>query len=184
MTYRPGQLRAYRDGELVVESADVQGDFFHWQPGPLTFGGDWRGALEGVAIYARVLDSEEVAENAVRYRALRAERPEVRHTVVEATRLGSAAPPRLADISPYREALVIADYRVDRVLSGEPLGAGEIRVAEWAILGGVELSTPAERAVLTLERFADNPQLEGVVLGGAPGGASGDDRSRLYYAVP
>jgi hypothetical protein len=53
VTYTPGRLVAYLDGERRVESSDFVGDFFHWREGPLVFGaggsgdGDWAGALEG-----------------------------------------------------------------------------------------------------------------------------------------
>lgn len=52
--------------------------------------------------------------------------------MVEATLARVSKAPKLADIAPYREALVIYEYRVDKVLLG-PVSAGTIRVAHWGI---------------------------------------------------
>jgi hypothetical protein len=52
--------------------------------------------------------------------------------MVEATLVRVSKAPKLVDIAPYREALVIYEYRVDKVLLG-PVSAGNIRVAHWGI---------------------------------------------------
>jgi len=189
VTYTPGRLVAYLDGEKRVESSDLVGDFFHWREGPLVFGadakggGDWAGGLEGVAIYDRVLEPEEVEEDHLRYRAKLDRRTPIPRRLVEARLKARSKIPTLAEISPYREALVVFEYEVEASPAGEP-PPGRIRVAHWAILDGKTL--PITRAAagqvlrLAVEPFDANPQLESLYLvdtltdaGGLP----------LFYAV-
>jgi hypothetical protein len=176
-TYQPGRLRAFVDGESAGEWP-VSGDFFHWRRHPLTFGlavTAPRGvapAIEGVAIYDRPLGAAEVRESFLRYRALRASRPNVARAVVEARLVRRTPTPDLREISPYREALVVWEWQVTEVIEGEHSG-GLTRVAHWAILDGEReplLELPeGETRRLILERFADNPQLEVVFLADALG---------------
>jgi hypothetical protein len=166
LTYTPGRTELYLDGERVRVSNAVQGDFFHFRNLRLAVGdGSWRGTVEGVAIWNRVLDAAEIAEDALRYRSLLDRRAAVPRWVVEARPLERSATPTLQRISPYRQALAVVEYEVVRRLEGEALPA-RIRVAEWAILDGKAVALPAgaEDAVLSLELFTDNPQLEALYL--------------------
>lgn len=76
MTYRYGELIAYRDGMEIARSRDLQGSLGKWRSGPLTLGADaagerpWRGVMEAVALYNRCLEPGEVARNARNYRLL------------------------------------------------------------------------------------------------------------------
>jgi hypothetical protein len=76
MTYRDGELIAYRDGMEIARSTDFLGSLAPWQPGPLTVGADasgertWRGIMEALALYNRCLEPSEVARNARNYRLL------------------------------------------------------------------------------------------------------------------
>jgi hypothetical protein len=76
MTYRNGELIAYRDGMEIARSQDLWGSLAPWRPGPLTVGADasgernWRGIMEAVALYNRCLEPGEVARNARNYRQL------------------------------------------------------------------------------------------------------------------
>lgn len=75
--------------------------------------------------------------------------------------------PTLEEISPYRRALVVESWRVERVLAGT-LAPGEIRVARWALVDGriaaSATQAPGTRARLTLEPFEAQPQLESLYL--------------------
>ncbi len=185
LTYAPGRLAAYVDGAIVGEWP-LSGDFFHGKRPVLVFGEGFTAApgsaprLEGVAIYGHLLSPGEARESFLRHRAARAARPVVESVVVDARLERRSRVPGLDEISPYREALVVEEWDVSAVLSGEP-PVGPLRVARWAILDGTTepaLAAGARRR-LTLERFGDNPQLEGVFVADdfGPGG------SELFYSL-
>ncbi len=166
VSYEPGRLTVWVDGEQRLSSEAIQNDFFHWRAAPLVFGdGGWSGRIEGVAIYNRVLPAEAVAEHHRLYRRLTEARRPVPRSRVVARLLARSAPPTLEQISPYREALVTARYAVEETLAGSPLG-GELKVAQWALLDGRRLALDqapvGSRHRLTLEPFARQPQLESV----------------------
>jgi hypothetical protein len=190
--YSPGRQVVTLNGAPVLDGGAWQGDFFPWQPGALSVGaigaGDdnerpWRGVVEGLALYDRLLGADEIAENARRYAAERARRPAVPQTQVLATLQRCSRVPTLDEIAPYRQALAVCQYKVDRVVAGTPAGP-TVRVARWVILDGTTLKTPQGTSVpLTLEPFNANGQLESIYLSNdlpkdaaPPGGAS-----PLYY---
>ncbi len=207
VTYAPGDMRAYVDGEPAGEWP-VTGDFFNWRRYPLVFGEDLVVApgtmarVEGVAIYGRILDADEARENFLRYQALRAARQPVARTVVEAELIRRSKAPSLVEINPYREALATHEWRVLEQVPGECSGEGSgpvpgqvpgecqdenlqqgalIRVAQWAILDG-KFEPPlgeGARSRLTLEPFDRNPQLEGTFVADDLGAGGG----RLYYRI-
>ena len=172
VTYSPGSLRAYLDGELVVSETSVEGGFFHWRPAPLIFGSDWngkrpwRGRLEGVALFSRVLEDDEVHESFLRYRSKLEYRTVKSAWRARGTQTDCSAAPTLAQIDPYREALVVCHYQVQQTLAGENLPAN-IRVARWSMLDGqqLRLDSPGNRsAELELGLFGENLQLESTYL--------------------
>lgn len=73
VTYGEDRLRCYLDGEEVPLPAEVQGSLAGWTARHLLFGdewdggGEWTGALSGVAIYNRVLSPMEIARNALHF---------------------------------------------------------------------------------------------------------------------
>lgn len=189
VTYEPGLLRVYRDGQLALETEEVQGGLGQWRDHPLVFGDDargghaWVGTLEGVAFHARVLSPEEVREDHLRYRALLEARPQVPSLEVRARLVARSDTPTLREISPYRRALFVFEYEVEEVLRGS-YERPRIRVAHWAILDGetqpVTSARPGGRARLVLEPFDANPQLEAVYLADTLEKAA---EAPLFYAV-
>lgn len=120
---------------------------------------DWRGAIEGVAVYDRTLTVEEA--DAAAHRAL--SRVSLREPVpryrVKAKLKRVSEPPTLTQIAPYREALVLHEYLV---LEGS-LEGKTVRVLHWAILDGEDqtLATRVgKKRKLVLERWEHNPQIE------------------------
>lgn len=172
VSYRPGRLAAFIDGERVHDQP-IEGGFFHWRKRPLSLGAaadwtdPWSGNLEGVAIYNRFVEADEARENYLRYRDVLAGRSEVPRLVVDATLLEATPTPSLAEITPYREALATSLYRVEQVLEGS-FEAARLRVVHWVILDGRATEVVADargtRRRLVLEPFGDNPQLDSVYL--------------------
>lgn len=161
VSYSRGELVAFVDGREVLKSKAHAGGFARWQPGPLVFGGSgFRGRLEGVALWSRVLSIEELATSATRYRDIRKQRaapPDRRQ--VEARLVACSKAPTLGEITPYRQALVVCEWQSD---------AGPLRVVHFALLDGqrqeIQTLSPGAQRRLSLEPFAAQRQLEGVVL--------------------
>jgi hypothetical protein len=119
--------------------------------------------LEKIALFARVLEPEEVRENAARIAWALGQREPVERVILEGRLLARSRVPSLQEISPYREALAVARYAVERVSQGE-LEAETVRVAEWVLLDGEPIRGPSASRSLVLEPFARQPQLESVFL--------------------
>ena len=104
--------------------------------------------------------------------------------VVEATLLARSEAPSLQEITPYREALAVSEYRIERVVEGVYSGE-RVRVAHWSILDGRIRGTNRRSKIgdsrrLTLEPFADNRQLESLYVADTLESAN----TPLFYAVP
>ncbi|MBK5194647.1 MAG: DUF4038 domain-containing protein [Proteiniphilum sp.] len=65
ISYYPGNMSAYLNGELVYQGSDVRGDFSNWEPCHLIFGDEyssdrnWVGQIKDIAIYNRFVGPEE-----------------------------------------------------------------------------------------------------------------------------
>ncbi len=169
--YSPGRLTLDLDGERVLETDEVQGDFFHWRTWRFTVGGawgsqvGWEGRLEGLAVYDRVLDPEQARENFLRYRRQIERRSRPDRVVVEVRFEESTPVPTLDEIRPYRQALVVDRYSLVRTVEGTPPDDEPLLVARWGLLDGIRVppvARPGETAVLRLEPLASQPQLESV----------------------
>jgi len=169
VSYRPGRLVGFVNGETVLDTDAVRGDLSSWsRDQELQFGrlhggeADWDGSIEGVALYSRFMGAKEAAANARAYLQLIAEREPVERVEVRGKLVGRSHVPTLKEIVPYREALVMYEYEVLEVLSGE-LGDQTIRVAHWGLLAGRSQSTMehevGEEDRLMLEPFEENPQV-------------------------
>jgi hypothetical protein len=169
-SYSPGRLRTYLDGAPVA-APPWAADFWPWRIHSLDFGaepggeGSFRGWLSHLAIYARELTPEEIASDARRALADLAATPQLAPRVVDAELLTRSRVPGLEEISPYRRALVVEQWRP---LDVAPDAGAPLRVARWALLDGRDTAAmswkPGTRARLELQPFAQQPQLESVYL--------------------
>lgn len=103
--------------------------------------------------------------------------------VVEARLASATAIPAARSIAPYRNALVVNIYDVDKVIEGE-YREPRILVAQWAIRDARVLDEARQRksgsiARLALERYDAHPELEGERLIAASGGPD----LPMYYDV-
>jgi len=172
---QPGRIVCYRNGKMVAEqSGEICRDLArNMSPGDIqlavTPGSKlkWTGGIEGVALYARYLNTGEVEHNYAALARTFHARKVVPRVEVQATLLAITETPRPIEIAPYREALVVYEYEVAQVMQGT-LKPGRIRVALFGILNG-QVMTAAQLKVgdtsrLVLEAFADHPELESITL--------------------
>jgi hypothetical protein len=177
VSYVPGRLAAYLDGRQVFETKEVTGSLKTWGYGELCFGDnhnggrhEWLGRLEGVAIYKRFLDASEAARNCAAYRKKLAGRKIPPQIEVQAVLRAASRVPEPRQIAPYRDALVIDEYEVEKILhagkdwrfDGKIEPGRKVRVAQWGILDGLKTALteaqPGASYRLTLEVFANHPE--------------------------
>ena len=174
VSYRPGRLVAYQDGHAVFETDAIHGDLSGWRDGVrLVLGADpsgehdFRGTLEGVALYPHFFESEEAAAHANAYLDGIAKREPVPRVVVKGRLTASSVLPTPEQVAPYREALVLNEYEVPEK-KRERIGASRLRVAHWAILDGHSQPVPAasngRKVKLRLEPWESYPRLESLYL--------------------
>jgi len=186
VSYKSGELVCYLNGEQVARTDKVKGALpwsnVSFERG-LNFGGEepwvyptpgwavhgqrpdypvWRGKLEGVAIYARAAGAVAAAKNYAAYKAILAKRPVPARVHLRGTLTAKSRVPRAKDIAPYRDALVVYEYDVTKVLRGKYAGK-RIRVARWGLLNArpapVSRAKIGEKTDLVVEAFKDHPQL-------------------------
>ncbi|MCP3985318.1 MAG: hypothetical protein GY723_13090 [bacterium] len=174
VSYRDGRLVSYRNERKVLDTDRIRGDLSQLgQASLLLFGSDsagkhdWSGTLEGIAIYCRFMEGEEAAANAHAYLKRVSDREVIPRLRVRARLVAVSDAPTLKEIAPYREALTVYEWEVLRVIDGE-LGQDRVRVAHWAVLGGVSQPVaslrPGAELEIELERMADNKQANSAVL--------------------
>ncbi len=167
--YSPGRLVAFLDGREVARRP-ITGDFFHWRSDRLRFGTEagtdarFHGALARITIWDRELEDDAIAADATQARAWLAGAKAVKQVRIRARLVARSRIPSLEEISPYREALVVEEYKATE----GPLAGRSLRVARWALLDGrpaTDMSRPiGGEATLELEPYASQQQLESVVL--------------------
>ncbi len=125
--------------------------------------GGWHGLLEGIAVYDRVLDQAEVVAGRQALADRLVAKSPLPRLVVNGRLAEHTAIPDPENIGAYSRALVVNSYAVEEVVEGE-YAEKRLVVAEWAVLDRQvvrEYRQPAPSERLVLERFADQPQLEG-----------------------
>ncbi|MBI2440944.1 MAG: hypothetical protein HYV35_06180 [Lentisphaerae bacterium] len=186
VSYRPGELSAYMDGKQVLLAKSIEAG--HWGPQHLIFGDEWTGGinwagkLEGVALYTRWIDPQEARRKFELYAERLPGRKPATRLALMARPVELARIPTLAAIAPYRRALVVNRYDVEKVAQGRYAEA-QVMVAHWAILDGQVLPDATrdknQTYQLILEPFDEHPELEGerLIM------ESDEFRLSLYYQV-
>lgn len=105
-----------------------------------------------------------------------------RSLVVRARLRATSVTPAAAEIAPYRNALVVYEYEVESVVTGDYPHA-RLRVAHWGLVDGEARAVPRQKQhsyTLRLEPLDNRPELEGErVIMDLP-----SDRLPLYYEIP
>lgn len=201
VSYTPGRLRAFVDGEERVETDAVREGFFHWKPTYLRLGGlgppagdasvvprPWHGRLEGIAVYDRAMDAEEAKENHRRYADVLERRAAVPTARVRAALRVRSHTPELGEIAPYREALAVFEYHLEEIADGAGALEGKepgdvVRVVHRVLLDGEVLPIAGldagARVELELEPFDAQPQLESLFLSDD---LPADPKKRLWWS--
>ena len=160
----------YLDGSYIAENVYDHSGVGGWMPGRLVAGDPdpvnadgWSGRLEGVAIYDRALQQQEVRANYLVVRQKTGARQNNRKLRLRAKLVEATPLPTPGAIDPYPRALVDYTYEVDEIISGR-YDKPKIVVLHWAVLDrkpapGVPRQV-GQTYELLLESFADHVQLK------------------------
>jgi len=156
------RLAFYLDGKKVKEIDPSPAHLIMPVP-PMRFAENaWRGKFEYLAFYNRFIEEPEAAKNAAAVAADLAKRTTLPRIDVQATLIGKSKIPDPREMAPYRNALVVNEYSVDKVLKGAYAGK-TIRVVQWGMLDlkptPLAAQEPGTSVKLVLETFADHDEL-------------------------
>lgn len=169
VSYAPKRLACYLDGRKMKEIDPAPAQLVELSP-PMSFAACipdphkniWRGTFEYVAMYNRFIDEPEAAQNAAAVAADRAARKTLPKITVQSTLVAQSTLPQPGNIAPYRNALVVSEYRVDQVLEGT-YAPQTIRVAQWGLIDlqptALASRKPGTSVKMVLERFSDHDEL-------------------------
>ncbi len=144
-------------------------EFSSWSAHSIVFGAaldgsrDWRGSLEGIAIYGRALAPDEVGASMKLLDNLRQPRPAIKTVNVKARLVARSEIPQPKAILPYRRSLAVNVFDVtDSLDSG--VGTTRLNVAQWVIMDSRVTSAsdrkPGETYELKLAEFDLHKQLK------------------------
>lgn len=175
LAWEGGTLRVLRPGATQAETIrgvpETLGPV-QWDAGTLRLGSPegpaWRGRVEQVRCVAGPLREESRDHWRQAWAADLAARSAVPQVRAQVRVVATTAVPTLAEIAPYRRALVTHTVEVVEVLRGRPPG-DRLQIVCWAVLDGEPLPgtrlpgatlAVGSEATLTLEPLAQHPELE------------------------
>jgi hypothetical protein len=140
VSFAGGTLTAYVDGKRAAQGR-LGGSLANWEPMHVRFGagtdgrGDWDGHLEAVALYARAVTAEQVAQKHKLLARELAARKAIPRIELTGKLLAATAVPSPEMLGNYTRGLVVHTWQVRTVHSGK-LADRRIQVAHWAVLDG------------------------------------------------
>ena len=164
------RLAFYLDGKKVKEIDPSPASLLRVGPPPFQLAvrfpdphkNTWRGTFEYLAMYNRFIEEPEAAKNAAAVAATLAKRKVPPRIELQAKLVAKSQIPAPAQMLPYRNALVVNEYQVEKVLEGT-YTPKTIRVAQWGVsdLKPTPLAAlkPGASVKLILETFADHGEL-------------------------
>ncbi|HUW30801.1 MAG TPA: hypothetical protein VM223_04255, partial [Planctomycetota bacterium] len=164
------RLAFYLDGKKVKEIDPSPASFIEVGAPAILFAAHhpdphkniWRGQFEHVAMYNRFIEEDEAAKNAAAVAAELAKRKALPRIEVQAKLVAKSKIPDPGQMAPYRNALIVNEYEVEKVLKGACAGK-TIRVAQWGMLDlkptPLAAQAPGTSVKLVLETLADHDEL-------------------------
>ena len=149
--YRSGSLACFVNGQRKALATNITGGLSNWQPAELSVGDarsetQWRGSVEGVALYSRRLRANEARDGFnLHGHRLRDRRPAPR-AVVDAKLMQSSQLPVLQDIAPYRSALLGEVYERVKIVDGA-IPDSRFTVVRWVLMDEKVLDGVARKRV-------------------------------------
>ncbi len=169
VSYKVNHLVCHLDGKVVYDNTTIN-KLFHWNAmRHLIFGQNklrpdaqpWIGKIEGVAIYNRFVSHEEAAKAASLSMQQISSRETLVQIEIDGTLLKKSKSPRPIEIAPYRNALCVCEYKVQKVIEGI-YPYSKIRIAHWGVYDGKETALMDfelnQTKRMKLDRFEDHPE--------------------------
>ncbi|HVW00739.1 MAG TPA: LamG-like jellyroll fold domain-containing protein, partial [Planctomycetaceae bacterium] len=169
VTVANGKVQCFVDGKEESIETTYPGDFRAWSDASLVFGEDvtgksnWNGRLEAIAMYDRALSANAAARQFELFASRLVTRKPIESLRLRLKCLETSPIPDPRSIVPYRRALVLNRFQVEKVLQGKFEGS-EVVVGQWGILDK-EVVPAAQLRVgqtldLTVEPFDLHPELK------------------------
>ncbi len=190
VSYVPGNLAVYVNGQLVVRPDAPVVPVSTWTPQPLLLGDaasgghDWAGRMEGIGLFGRVIAQAEARQRFDAYTERVASRPkQTARAVVQAKLIGTCPPADPRGIAPYKRCLSVQQYQITEVIEGE-VADKIISVAQWSVLDAKVVPAylqfkKGQSYRLVLESWSDHPEQESERM------INGDfeEEGELYYEM-
>lgn len=153
VAYEKGRLQVWLNGMAMSVKPESQGALKFDATGGVfrigacsKFSSSWQGMVDQLSIYSRVLSADEAVAHADHAAPKLEEQKQARTRKVVARRVQSSRPPSLAEVAPYREALVQHLYEVlpkDKEDRDQDFPVGSrIAVTHWAWVNGEAAASP------------------------------------------